>query len=121
MTESDRARHDEYGRKRTRKTSARYGPYDLVLRLDERMHSTPSFPTPNNVLPKNLVQIGIGGCQAPRLGVKGRERGWLDPSGCRPHEVLKFIQLFAERPLAGIKAVESCLVHAGHLPRRHGD
>jgi hypothetical protein len=35
--------------------------------------------------------------------------------------VLKFIQLFAERPLAGIKAAECCLVHAGHLPRRHGD
>ena len=86
-------------------------------------HDTPWFHATDlpNVPPKNLVQIGIGGCQAPRPGVKGRERGWREPSGFRPREVLKFIQLFAERPLAGIETVECCLVHAGHLPRRHGD
>jgi agmatinase len=46
--------------------------------LDERMHTTPWFHATNipNVPPKNLVQIGIGGWQSPRPGVKvGRERG----------------------------------------------
>ncbi len=46
--------------------------------LDERMHTTPWFHATNlpNVPPKNLVQLGIGGWQAPRPGVKvGRERG----------------------------------------------
>lgn len=46
--------------------------------LDERMHTTPWFHATNlpNVPPKNLVQIGIGGWQAPRPGVKvSRERG----------------------------------------------
>ena len=46
--------------------------------LDERMHTTPWFHATNlpNVPPKNLVQIGIGGWQAPRAGVKvSRERG----------------------------------------------
>lgn len=86
-------------------------------------HDTPWFHATDlpNVPPKNLVQIGIGGCQAPRPDGKGCERGWPEPDGFRPPAVLKFIQLFAERPLAGIKAAECCLVHAGHLPRRHGD
>ncbi len=163
--------------------------------LDERMHTTPWFHATNlpNVPPENLVQIGIGGWQAPRPGVKvGRERrttimtvtdcvemgidaaaeraleiawkgteavwlsfdvdcldaafvpgtGWPEPGGFLPREVLKFIQLIAERPLAGIEVVEcsppydnaditsliatrvicdtlGCLVRAGHLPRRH--
>src|ERR1700729_2572037 len=46
--------------------------------LDERMHTTPWFHATDlpNVPPENLVQIGIGGWQAPRPGVKvGRERG----------------------------------------------
>jgi agmatinase len=46
--------------------------------LDERMHTTPWFHATNipNVPAKNLVQIGIGGWQAPRPGVKeGRKRG----------------------------------------------
>jgi agmatinase len=46
--------------------------------LDERMHTTPWFHATNieNAPPKNLVQFGIGGWQAPRPGVKvGRERG----------------------------------------------
>lgn len=45
--------------------------------LDERMHTTPWFHATDipNVPPKNLVQIGIGGWQAPRAGVaSGRER-----------------------------------------------
>src|SRR3982074_1467661 len=45
--------------------------------LDERMHTTPWFHATDlpNVPPENLVQIGIGGWQAPRPGVKvGRER-----------------------------------------------
>jgi len=162
--------------------------------LDERMHTTPWFHATDipNVPPKNLVQIGIGGWQAPRPGVKvGRERGttimtvtdcvemgieaaaeralevawdgadavwlsfdvdcldaafvpgtgWPEPGGFLPREVLKFIQLIAERPLAGIEVVEcsppydnaeitsliatrviadtlGCLVRAGHLPAR---
>lgn len=46
--------------------------------LDERMHTTPWYHATDipNVPAKNLVQIGIGGWQAPRPGVKvGRERG----------------------------------------------
>jgi agmatinase len=46
--------------------------------LDERMHTTPWYHATDlaNVPPRNLVQIGIGGWQAPRPGVKvGRERG----------------------------------------------
>ena len=46
--------------------------------LDERMHTTPWFHATDipNVPPENLVQIGIGGWQAPRPGVQvGRERG----------------------------------------------
>ena len=45
--------------------------------LDERMHTTPWFHATNlpNVPAENLVQIGIGGWQAPRPGVRiGRER-----------------------------------------------
>ena len=45
--------------------------------LDEHMHTTPWFHATNipNVPAKNLVQIGIGGWQAPRPDVKsGRER-----------------------------------------------
>ena len=40
--------------------------------MDERMHNTPYFHATNlpNVLPKNLVQIGIGGWQVPRAAVK---------------------------------------------------
>jgi agmatinase len=162
--------------------------------LDERMHTTPWFHATNlpNVPPENLVQIGIGGWQAPRPGVKvGRERkttimtvtdcvemgieeaaaraleiawdgaeavwlsfdvdcldaafvpgtGWPEPGGFLPREVLKFIQLVAATPLAGIEVVEcsppydnaditsllatrvicdtlGCLVRAGHLPKR---
>lgn len=46
--------------------------------LDERMHTTPWFHATNipNAPAVNLVQIGIGGWQSPRAGVKvGRERG----------------------------------------------
>ena len=46
--------------------------------LDERMHTTPWFHATNikNAPATNLVQVGIGGWQAPRAGVKvGRERG----------------------------------------------
>ncbi|MEM6660869.1 MAG: agmatinase family protein [Pseudomonadota bacterium] len=45
--------------------------------LDERMHTTPWFHSTNlpNVPAKNLVQVGIGGWQVPREGVKvARER-----------------------------------------------
>jgi agmatinase len=162
--------------------------------LDERMHTTPWFHATNlaRVPAKNLVQVGIGGWQAPRPGVKvGRERGttimtvtdcvemgieaaaeralevawdgaeavwlsfdvdcldaafvpgtgWPEPGGFLPREVLKFVQLVAERPLAGMEVVEcsppydnaeitslvatrvvcdtlGCLVRAGHLPKK---
>ncbi|GII94560.1 agmatinase family protein [Sinosporangium siamense] len=46
--------------------------------LDERMHTTPWFHATNikNAPAVNLVQIGIGGWQSPRAGVKvGRGRG----------------------------------------------
>ena len=46
--------------------------------LDERMHTTPWFHATNikNAPATNLVQVGIGGWQAPRAGVKvGRQRG----------------------------------------------
>ena len=45
--------------------------------LDERMHTTPWYHATDipNVPARNLVQLGIGGWQAPRPGVKvGRER-----------------------------------------------
>jgi agmatinase len=48
------------------------------LDLDERMHTTPWFHATDikNAPATNLVQIGIGGWQAPRAGVKvGRGRG----------------------------------------------
>ena len=40
--------------------------------LDERMHTCPWFHATNikNAPPKNLVQLGIGGWQVPRQGVK---------------------------------------------------
>jgi agmatinase len=46
--------------------------------LDERMHTTPWFHATDipNAPAVNLIQIGIGGWQAPRAGVRvGRERG----------------------------------------------
>lgn len=46
--------------------------------MDERMHTTPWFHATNipNAPPRNLVQLGIGGWQVPRPGVKvARERG----------------------------------------------
>jgi len=46
--------------------------------LDERMHTCPWFPATNmaNAPAENLVQLGIGGWQVPREGVKVcRERG----------------------------------------------
>lgn len=46
--------------------------------MDERMHTTPWFHATNipNAPPSNLVQVGIGGWQVPRAGVKvARERG----------------------------------------------
>ena len=46
--------------------------------LDERMHTTPWFWATNlpNVPASNLVQIGIGGWQVPRVGVaEARKRG----------------------------------------------
>jgi agmatinase len=67
--------------------------------------------------------------------------GWPEPGGFLPREVLKFIQLIAASPLAGIEVVEcsppydnaditsllatrvicdtlGCLVRAGHLPAK---
>jgi agmatinase len=46
--------------------------------MDERMHTTPWFHATNipNAPPSNLVQIGIGGWQVPRPGVReARKRG----------------------------------------------
>jgi agmatinase len=46
--------------------------------MDEIMHTCPWFHATNipNCPPSNLVQLGIGGWQVPRAGVKvGRERG----------------------------------------------
>lgn len=46
--------------------------------MDERMHTTPWFHATNipNASAVNLVQVGIGGWQVPRPGVKvARERG----------------------------------------------
>ncbi|MEZ4665793.1 MAG: agmatinase family protein [Thermomicrobiales bacterium] len=48
------------------------------LNMDERMHGTPFFHATNipNAPPVNLVQIGIGGWNGSRYGVKNaRERG----------------------------------------------
>ena len=46
--------------------------------MEKQWHTTPSFHATDikNAPPTNLVQIGIGGWQAPRAGVKiGRTRG----------------------------------------------
>jgi len=99
--------------------------------LDERMHTTPWFHATDipNVPAKNLVQLGIGGWQAPRPGVKAcRERettimtvndcvdmgldtavpgtGWPEPGGFLPREVLKLVRGVAASGLAGVEIVE---------------
>jgi hypothetical protein len=83
MTESDRARHDSRGHEAP--YAVEHGA-ELPTTTWER--DTSVIP---NVPPENLVQIGIGGCQAPRQGVK--------------------VDRIIRRTIG-------CLVRAGHLPRR---
>src|SRR6516225_9205498 len=57
--------------------------------MDEIMHTCPWFHATNipNCPPANLVQLGIGGWQVPRAGVKvGREARHDDPHGERHRE-----------------------------------
>ena len=66
-------RHRAGGRRDHTHTSALRRSVGLeALDLDERMHTTPWFHATNipNAPATNLVQIGIGGWQAPRAAVK---------------------------------------------------
>jgi hypothetical protein len=121
MTESDRARHDNHG------PEARYAVEREVARglelglpradsiLDsgchgdtretsrhERMRTTSWFHATDlpNVPPRNLVQIGIGGWQAPRPGVRVGRR----------------ITSLIAMPV--IYDTPGRLLRAGYLPRR---
>ena len=88
--------------------------------LDERMHATPRFHATDipNVPAKNLVQIGIGGWQAPRPAVKvGRERGTtiMTVTDCVE---MGIEDAAARRALHDLHAdTLGCQVRAGHLPR----
>ena len=97
--------------------------------LDERMHTCPWFHATNmaNAPAENLVQLGIGGWQVPREGVKVcRERGtnvltvtdcidagfvpgtgWPEPGGLMPREALKLLELIVRNvPVCGLEIVE---------------
>ncbi|MFI7586879.1 agmatinase family protein [Spongisporangium articulatum] len=80
------------------------------LDLDERMHTTPWFHATDikNAPPTNLVQIGIGGWQAPRAGVKvGRARGTtvMTVGDVERVGVEKIIETALELAWQGAKAV----------------
>jgi agmatinase len=106
--------------------------------LDERMHTCPWFHATNmkNAPAKNLVQLGIGGWQCPREGIKFyRERassniltvtditemgldaavdagfvpgtGWPEPGGLLPREALHLLgKIVQKAPVCGLEVVE---------------
>jgi agmatinase len=78
--------------------------------LDERMHTTPWFHATNikNVPAKNLVQLGIGGWQAPRPGVKvcrERETTILTVNDCVNMGLDKAAEIALEVAWDGAEAV----------------
>lgn len=78
--------------------------------MDEIMHTCPWFHATNikNCPPKNLVQLGIGGWQVPRPGVKvGRERGTtiLTVNDVEKIGIDKTLEIALEVAWKGAKAV----------------
>ena len=97
--------------------------------LDERMHTTPWFHATNipNAPAVNLVQIGIGGWQAPRAGVKvGRERGTtiVTIGDVEREGVEKVAEVALELAWKGAKAVylsfDIDVIDAGFVPGTAG-
>ncbi|HET9052097.1 MAG TPA: agmatinase family protein [Candidatus Dormibacteraeota bacterium] len=93
--------------------------------LDERMHTTPWFHATNipNAPAVNLVQIGIGGWQAPRAGVKvGRERGTtvMTVGDVERTGIEKIAEVALELAWKGAKAVylsfDVDVIDAGFVP-----
>ncbi|GAX89851.1 agmatinase family protein [Effusibacillus lacus] len=78
--------------------------------MDERMHTTPWFHATNipNAPAVNLVQVGIGGWQVPRPGVKvARERGTtiLTINDVENMGIEKAVEIALEVAWKGAKAV----------------
>jgi agmatinase len=95
------------------------------LDLDERMHTTPWFHATNipNAPATNLVQIGIGGWQSPRAGVKvGRARGTtvVTIGDVEREGVDKIAEIALELAWQGAKAVylsfDIDVIDAGFVP-----
>src|SRR5262245_21784552 len=93
--------------------------------MDEIMHTCPWFHATNipNCPPKNLVQLGIGGWQVPRAGVKvGRERGTtiLTVNDIEKIGIEKTVEIALEVAWKGAKAIFLSLdidvVEAGFVP-----
>jgi agmatinase len=93
--------------------------------MDEIMHTCPWFHATNikNCPPKNLVQLGIGGWQVPRPGVKvGRERGTtiLTVNDIEKIGIEKTVEIALEVAWAGASAVYMSFdidsVDAGFVP-----
>jgi agmatinase len=93
--------------------------------MDEIMHTCPWFHATNipNCPPANLVQLGIGGWQVPRAGVKvGRERGTtiLTVNDIEKMGIDKTIEIALEVAWRGASAVYLSLdidsVDAGFVP-----
>jgi agmatinase len=78
--------------------------------LDERMHTTPWFHATDiaNVPARNLVQLGIGGWQAPRPGVKvcrERETTIMTVNDCVSMGIDRAAEIALEVAWAGAEAV----------------
>ena len=89
--------------------------------MDEIMHTCPWFHATNisNCPPKNLVQLGIGGWQVPRAGVKvGRERH-DDPDRQRYRED-RDRQDARDRVGSRLEGGERCLPVVRHRRGRRG-
>jgi agmatinase len=93
--------------------------------MDEIMHTCPWFHATNipNCPPANLVQLGIGGWQVPRAGVKvGRERGTtiLTVNDVEKLGIDKTVELALEVAWKGASAVflsfDIDVVDAGFVP-----
>ena len=93
--------------------------------MDEIMHTCPWFHATNipNCPPKNLVQLGIGGWQVPRAGVKvGRERGTtiLTVNDIEKIGIEKTVEIALEVAWKGAKAVylsfDIDVLDAGFVP-----
>jgi agmatinase len=93
--------------------------------MDEIMHTCPWFHATNipNCPAKNLVQLGIGGWQVPRAGVKvGRDRGTtiLTVNDIERIGIAKTVEIALEVAWRGAKAVflsfDIDVVDAGFVP-----